>query len=231
MAKTRFPGFPLGLLHFLHDLSKHNNRDWFQANKPRYEQELLAPSLGFIEAMADPLAKISPHFRAVPKKVGGSLMRIYRDVRFAKDKRPYKTNVGIQFRHEKGRDVHAPGFYFHIDADEVFFGAGIWHPDSQSLAKIRKAIDKRPAEWKKAKSAKAFRDRYELSGDSLKRPPRGYDADHPQIDDLKRKDFIGICKIDHDALLDPSLVKEAAAAFRAAKPLMAFLCQAIRVKF
>ena len=77
------------LLHFLNDLSKSNQRDWFQANKSRYETELLEPSLAFIEAMAAPLEKISPHFRAVPKKVGGSLMRIYRDVRFAKDKRPY----------------------------------------------------------------------------------------------------------------------------------------------
>ena len=231
MAKANFPGFPLGLLHFLNDLSKHNNRDWFQKNKPRYEKELLEPSLAFIEAMAGPLEKISPHFRAVPKKMGGSLMRIYRDVRFSKDKRPYKTNVGIQFRHETGKDVHAPGFYFHIDPDEVFIGAGIWHPDSKSLGKIRKAIDKHPAEWKKAKGGKAFHDRYAPSGDSLIRPPKGYDAEHPLIVDLKRKDHIGLCRLDHDALFHSSIVKETAATFRAAKPYMTFLCEAIGVKF
>ncbi|NOZ39523.1 MAG: DUF2461 domain-containing protein [Planctomycetes bacterium] len=227
----KFPGFPLGLLHFLNDLSKNNKRDWFQANKLRYETELLEPSLAFIEAMAGPLEKISPHFCAVPKKVGGSLMRIYRDVRFAKDKRPYKTNVGIHFRHELGKDVHAPGFYFHIAPDEVFFGAGIWHPDSKALGKIRKAIDKDPATWKKAQRGKAFRDRFEFGGDSLVRPPKGFDAEHPLIDDLRRKDHIGVFHFDHDALFDPSIVKEASAAFRAAKPLMAFLCQAIGVKF
>jgi uncharacterized protein (TIGR02453 family) len=231
MAIQKFPGFPLGLLHFLNDLKKHNRRDWFQANKPRYEQELLAPALAFIKAMNEPLGKISPYFQAIPKKQGGSLMRIYRDVRFSKDKRPYKTNVGIHFRHVAGRDVHAPGFYVHIEPDEVFMGAGIWHPDSKSLGRIRKAIAKDPAAWKKSQGGKAFRDRYELSGDSLIRPPKGYDAEHPLIEDLKRKDHIGLCQLDHDALLDPSIVKETAATFRAAKPYMSFLCQAIGVNF
>lgn len=231
MAKSKFSGFQLGLLHFLSELSNNNNRDWFQANKQRYEQELLAPSLEFIEAMAVPLGKISPHFRAVPKKVGGSLMRIYRDVRFSKDKRPYKTNVGIQFRHEKGKDVHAPGFYFHIDTDEVFLGVGMWHPDANSLGKVRKAIDKKSTEWKRAKNGKAFRSQYELSGDSLVRPPKGYSADHPLIEDLKRKDHIGLCRLDHDLLFSPDIVKETAAIFRASKPYIKFLCQAIGVKF
>ncbi len=231
MPQKKFPGFPLELLHFLSDLSKHNKRDWFEKNKMRYESELLEPSLAFIEAMAEPLAKISPHFRAVSKKSGGSLMRIYRDVRFSKDKRPYKTNVGIHFRHAKGKDVHAPGFYFHIDPEEVFVGAGIWHPDSKALGKIRKAIHRDPASWKKAKGGKAFRDRYEQSGDSLIRPPKGYDADHPLIEDLKRKDHIGLHQIDHDALLSSTIVKETTAAFRAAKPYMAFLCAALGVQF
>ncbi|MEM8947140.1 MAG: DUF2461 domain-containing protein [Planctomycetota bacterium] len=230
-SSGKFSGFPLGLLHFLNDLSKHNKRDWFQANKSRYESELLEPSLAFIEAMAGPLEKISPHFQAVPKKVGGSLMRIYRDVRFSKDKRPYKTNVGIQFRHAAGKDVHAPGFYFHIDPDEVFLGAGIWHPDSKTLGKLRKAIDKKSTDWKRAKGGKAFRDRFQLHGDSLVRPPKGYSADHPLIDDLKRKDHIGVCHLDHDVLFDPAIVKETAAAFRAAKPYMSFLCKASGLKF
>ena len=231
MAKEKFPGFPLGLLHFLSDLSKHNNRTWFKANKSRYEEELLGPALEFIAAMAEPLAKLSPHFRAEPKKVGGSLMRIYRDVRFSKDKRPYKTNVGIQFRHESGRDVHSPGFYFHVDPDEVFLGVGIWRPDTKSLGKIRQAIHKDQAGWKRAKNGKAFRERYDLAGDSLKRPPRGYDAEHPLLEDLKRKDHIAILQLDHDELFEPTLVKNTIANFRVAMPYMAFLCRAVGVKF
>ncbi len=231
MAKRRFPGFPLELLHFLDELTKHNNREWFQANKPRYEMHVLEPSLRFIEAMAEPLAKISPHFCAVPKRMGGSLMRIYRDVRFSKDKRPYKTNVGIHFRHEAGRDVHAPGFYFHIEPDEVFLGAGIWHPDSEALGKIRKAIDKNQAAWKRVCNAKAFCERFQRTGDSLKRPPKGYSAEHPLMEDLKRKDHIAICQWEHDALLEPSIVAEVARVFRTAKPFMQFLCDAIDVPF
>lgn len=231
MATPPFPGFPLGMIRFLSDLSRNNKRDWFQANKARYEYEVVGPALAFIEAMVKPLGKISPHFCAVPKKSGGSLLRIYRDVRFSPDKRPYKNNIGIHFRHERGKDIHAPGFYFHIQPDEVFLGAGIWHPDSQTLGKIRKAIHKDPAGWKKAQGGKAFRDRFEMTGDSLIRTPKGYDADHPQIVALKRKDHIGLHKFDIDELFDPSIVKKAAATFRSAKPFMNFLCDAIRVKF
>ena len=231
MAKPTFPGFPLALFHFLEDLSRHNNRDWFQANKHRYQEHLLAPALAFIEAMAAPVEKISPHFRAVAKKAGGSLMRIYRDTRFSKDKTPYKTNVGIHFRHEKGCDVHAPGFYFHIEPQRVFLGAGIWHPATPALTKIRNAIAEKPAEWKRARDGKTFRGRYELTGESLRRPPKGFDAEHPMIEDLKRKDHIGVCELDHDALLEPSIVKETTAAFRAARPYMQFLCTAVGVKF
>ena len=230
-AKQTFPGFPLGLLHFLEELSRNNHKKWFDANKARYERDVREPALEFVAAMAAPLGKISPHFRAVPKKVGGSLMRVHRDVRFSKDKTPYKTNVGIQFRHEAGCDVHAPGFYFHIDTEQVFLGAGVWHPESKALNAIRAAIDEDPQTWKRAKGGKAFRDHYELSGDSLKRPPRGYDTEHPMIEDLKRKDHIAICKLDHDVLFEPDLVKQVSARFRASKAYVQFLCEAIGVTY
>ena len=231
MTKKTFAGFPLGLLHFLEELSNHNHRDWFQAHRAQYEEHLLEPSLAFIEAMADPLAKISPYFRAVAKKSGGSLMRIYRDTRFSKDKSPYKTNVGIHFRHETGCDVHAPGFYFHIEPEEVFLGVGTWHPPTPALGKIRRAIDQKRSDWKRARDAQVFRRRFELTGDTLKRPPKGFDADHPMIEDLKRKDHIAICALDHDVLLQPLVVKETTAAFRASRPYMKFLCDAVGAKF
>jgi uncharacterized protein (TIGR02453 family) len=158
-------------------------------------------------------------------------MRIHRDVRFSNDKRPYKTNVGIQFRHEAGSDEHAPGFYFHIEPDSVFLGAGAWHPESKALAKIRLAIDRRSGDWMKAKGGKAFRQLWRLSGDSLKTRPKGYSVDHPLIDDLRRKDHIAICELDQDLLFEPSLVRETSAAFRQTKPYMAFLCKALGVKF
>src|SRR5665811_1482075 len=101
-----------------------------------YEREVLEPALAFVHAFGPKLRKISPFFVASDDRVGGSLMRVYRDTRFAKDKTPYKTNVGIQFRHEQGRDVHAPGFYLHISPEECFFAVGCWHPDPDALGRI-----------------------------------------------------------------------------------------------
>lgn len=230
-TRANFPGFPLGLLHFLEELSRNNHKKWFDTNRERYETELREPALAFIAAMEDPLAKISPHMVASPKKVGGPLMRIHRDIRFSNDKTPYKTNVGIHFRHAAGKDVHAPGFYLHIDTEEVFIGAGMWHPESSALVAIREAIDQDPKAWKRASRGKAFRETYELQGDSLKRPPRGYAVDHPDIEDLRRKDHIGVCNLDHEMLFDPNVIKTTADTFKKAKPYMAFLCESIEVEF
>lgn len=170
-----FTAFDKALLAFLRDLRKNNNRDWFQQSKARYEESVREPMLAFIEAMAPKLARISPHIVADARKVGGSLFRINRDTRFSKDKRPYKENVAAQFRHAEGKNVRAPGFYIHIDPDEVRLGTGIWQPETPAVAKIREAIDRDGGAWKKATRGKAFKDRYgELAGDSLKRPPRGF---------------------------------------------------------
>lgn len=231
MAKSKFDGFHPQAIQFLDELTSHNNREWFAKHKPRYESDVLAPALEFVEAMQKPLAGISPYFLAVPKRTGGSLMRIYRDTRFAKDKTPYKTNVGIHFRHEKGKDVHAPGYYVHISPEECFVGAGIWHPDSKTIAKIRKTIHKDQAGWKRATMGKAFLKRFKMMGDSLKRPPKGFDAEHPMIDELKRKDFIAVADLDYDDLFDKTVVKTVTTQMKKCVPMMKFLCGAIGLKF
>jgi len=226
-----FKGFPQGTLSFLSELKANNNKAWFNDNKPRYEAMVREPALAFIESMAPGLGEISPHFRAISKKVGGSLMRVYRDTRFARDKTPYKTNIGIQFRHELGKDVHAPGFYLHIEPEGCFVGAGIWHPESKTLNQIRNFMDDNPAAWKKALQVPAFARQFNLEGDRLKRPPRGFTADHPLIDDLKRKDFIAIKSIGsetiHSARFGQSVLKD----FRSADALMRYLCTAINVNY
>lgn len=231
VATPLFDGFPAETLKFLRQLKRNNDRDWFQKNKARYEAAFVEPALAFIAAMDGPLQKISPAFAGVPKKSGGSLMRIYRDTRFSKDKTPYKTNIGIHFRHETGCSVHAPGFYVHIEPDSVFLGVGIWHPESKPLRQIRQTISENPDDWKKVRDNRAFRKHYELSGDSLKRPPQGFDADDPMLVDLKRKDFIGVCQLDEAAIQQKSFVKDAAAMFRSASPLARFLCDAVEVAF
>ena len=127
------------LFAFLADLRANNDREWFAANKQRYEQALLEPALDFVVDFAPRLEKLSPHFLADPRPSGGSLFRIYRDTRFAKDKTPYKTNAGIHFRHERAKEAAAPGFYLHLAPGEVFAGGGMWHPDTATATRIREA--------------------------------------------------------------------------------------------
>ena len=141
---TEFRSFEPALAAFLQDLRSNNERGWFTANRERYEETVREPAHAFIRTMAPALAAISPHFRADDRKTGGSLMRVHRDTRFARDKTPYKTNVGIQFRHALGRDVHAPGFYVHLEPESAFLGAGVWRPDSGATFMIRARIDEEP---------------------------------------------------------------------------------------
>lgn len=227
----RFTGFPPATLKFLQDLESNNNREWFQDNKPRYEQVVLEPALDFIATMGPKLQAISEHFVAMPKRVGGSLMRVYRDTRFSKDKTPYKTNIGIQFRHELGKDVHAPGYYMHIDNTGCFLAAGMWHPGASALAEVRERIATRPANWKRARDARAFKATFSLDGEVLKRPPRGYSPDAPHIEDLKRKDFIAVTDFPAMEIHDAAFVSRVGGVFKKATPFMAFLCEAVGVDF
>ncbi len=223
--------FSAATFDFLRELAANNHRDWFMENKSRYEEVVRTPALRLIEDMADELPAISPHFLAVSKKVGGSLMRVHRDVRFGKDKRPYKTNIGIQFRHQLGKDVHAPGFYLHIETDGCFVGAGIWHPDALTLGKIRDAIVENDKEWVKAKENPAFKKRFKLEGDALVNAPRGYAKDHALIDDLKRKDFIAIAPLKESDVTGKKLLATVVDSFVTADPLMRFLCKSLAFNY
>ncbi len=216
---------------FLKRLDANNNRAWFDRHRQEYEDVVRTPALDFIAAMAEDIEALSPHFLAVPRKVGGSLMRVHRDVRFGRDKRPFKTNIGIQFRHAQGRDVHAPGFYVHLEPNECFLGVGIWHPDAPALGRIRTAIAEHGAAWIKASRDRKFSKAFELAGDSLTNAPRGHAKDHPLLTDLKRKDFIAITgfssRLATSARFQPEVVKS----FRSAAPFMNFLCRALELPF
>jgi uncharacterized protein (TIGR02453 family) len=218
------------LFKFLKDLSLNNNREWFEENKDRYESDVREPLLQFIRDFEPRLHAISPHFEASAKKSGGSLFRIYRDVRFAKDKRPYKENAGVQFRHERGRDVHAPGFYLHLAVDDVFAGAGMWRPDAESLVKVRKAIVREPDWWEAARDDKAFVRAWDgLDGDELQRPPRGFPADHPHIEDIKRTDFIATVQLNRKFVTAQDFKKRLAKLFETSAPFMQFLTEAVEL--
>lgn len=223
--------FSQALFAFLSELRQNNDREWFNANKQRYQEEVQEPALAFIADFAARLEAISPHFVADPRPVGGSLFRIYRDTRFARDKSPYKTHTGIQFRHERGRDVHAPGFYLHLEPGSVFVAAGIWHPDNATLAKIREAIDSRPERWTQALGESHVGETFVLDGDSLKRPPSGYDASHPLIEDLKRKDFIAVTRLEERTVTSSGFADELASRLRTVSPFVRFLCEATGLRF
>lgn len=216
-----------GTLRFLLDLAENNDREWFGENKARYEEHVKDPALRLIADFAPELKKLSPHFMATPR----SLFRIYRDTRFSKDKSPYKTHLGIHFRHDRSRDVHAPGYYLHVEPGSAFAGVGIWHPDGAALRAIRTRIVEEPAAWERARDSTAFKKTFDLGGDRLKRPPRGFDPEHPLVEDLKWKDYIAVADLSDAFVTGPKLVKELAKVFRAGTPFMRFLCDALDVPF
>ena len=216
---------------FLSELAANNDREWFRANKSRYEGDVKEPALRFISDFARPLKRISPHFRADPRANGGSLFRIYRDTRFSKDKSPYKTHTGIHFRHEAYRDAHAPGFYLHIQPGNCFMGGGIWRPGGPTLRRIREAIDEDGESWKAASRDRRFRETFELAGDSLIRAPKGFSVDHPLIEDLRRKDFIGVASLEEDSLTSAGFFDTFTRLCRAAASYQRWLCGAIGVPY
>ena len=219
--------FSKATFQFLKDLKQNNDRAWFADNKSRYEDHLKGPALRLIEDFGPELNKLSPHFMATPR----SLFRIHRDTRFSKDKSPYKTAAGVHFRHEQSKNAHAPGFYLHIEPGEVFVGVGIWHPESPALRAIREHIVEDGAAWKRASRGKKFAETFELQGDHLKRPPKGFDPEHPLVEDLRRKDFIGVRPLTQSFVTDPNLPAELAKTYKAGLPLMRFLCDALDVPF
>jgi uncharacterized protein (TIGR02453 family) len=228
---TTFAGFPQEMFGFLTDLSANNNREWFSDNKDRYERFVVTPVTGFIEAVGEFLPAISDAYIADTRRNGGSMFRIYRDTRFSRDKRPYKENVGCQFRHTAGKNAHAPGFYVHLAPDEVFIGGGTWKPDTNALDKIRSRIAGSPEQWSSVIKDTAFSNYFgEMQGESLKRPPRGFDPNDPHIEDLKRKSYIAFRHVKPQSALKPAFINEVEKAFATAMPLMHFITSALEIQ-
>jgi uncharacterized protein (TIGR02453 family) len=217
-----------GFFKFLKDLKAHNDREWFQENKVRFEAEARDPMLRLIGEFSAPLSELSRHFSADPRPSGGSLFRIYRDTRFSKDKTPYKTHLAAHFPHLSGLagGVHGPGFYLHLEPGGSFIGGGSWHPDSDSLFKIRQAIVARPRILKALRTSGL-----EIEGETLKRVPQGFDPAHSCAEDLKLKDFFTTTPFTDAQVLAPDFLHRMTAASQRAAPLVAFLCRALELPF
>jgi uncharacterized protein (TIGR02453 family) len=213
------------ILTFLARLARNNNREWFEKNKNQYLQakELFDE---FLVQFHRELSRFAPELAPLnPKKLA---FRIYRDVRFSKDKRPYKTNMGAGFS-ANGKMVQEPGYYLHLEPGKSFLAAGIYMPDSANLAKIRQEIDYNAATFLKILSDKKFKRWYKGldNFDKVKTAPKGYAKDHPHIDLLKHKSYIVSHYFTDQQVADKKFLKHAAEAAKAIKPLNDFLNQAL----
>lgn len=226
--------FTPALFDFLFDLDVHNERSWFEEHRHRYEQDVREPMLRFISDLDKPLRKVSRHLVADPRRQGGSMFRINRDTRFSNDKRPYKSNTGAQFRHEQANDVHAPGLYMHLEPGACYMGAGIWRPATPDLNRIRDQIVDKPGPWKRVLDTAEWQvhgwTRSER-GDELKTAPRGYDPEHPMVDELRlRSHTVGLALKERD-VTRASFLDDCVERWAATRPYLRFLGRALDLSF
>ena len=217
--------FTTEFFRFLARLKRNNNRDWFLAHQQEFETCVRQPALRFITEFATPLYEISPHLVADPRPSRGSLFRIYRDVRFSHDKRPYKTHLAMRFSH-RGKDVHSPGFYLHLEPGGCFAASGLWHPEPPTLLKVRNAILSRPKEWRAVRKLLNWDD-----ATKLRRPPRGFPADHEFAEDLKFRDLGTAVDFTDIQVCGTKFMSTFIAACRTMTPLAAFLSSAVGLRF
>ncbi len=219
----RFSGFPKAGIQFLRDLKKNNDRDWFQAHKAVYEENVKAPMTELVLGLGDDFERFAPHYLTDPKK---AIYRIYRDTRFSNDKTPYKTHVAASFNHKALAKHAAAGFYFHISLEGILVGGGVYMPGAAELLAIRRQVSADPAAYAAVIQAKPFK-RYfgEVVGERLSRPPKGFAADDPALETLKQKQFLASDTLDLELALSPKLLPELAKRFEALAPFIGYLNQ------
>lgn len=217
----RFPGFPPEARQFLRDLRSNNRREWFRPRKAEYEQHVRGPLLQLVAELGVSLTEHSPRYLCIPQR---SVYRIYRDIRFSKDKSPYKTHAAAVFP-PVGLGRHAgAGFYFHFSADDLLVGGGLYAPDSSGLRRIREEIAADPSPLREILAEDGFRRVFGgLEGQRLKRTPRGYARDHPAADLLRYKQFLAGASLPAAEIEKPSIGGLIDRHFRAISPLLEYL--------
>ena len=225
MSKNGY--FTRGALGFLTELRAHNSRDWFQANKDQFESQVRDPFLRLIADLAPGLKKIAAGFIVDPSANGGSMMRIYRDIRFSKDKSPYKTYAAAHFWHANGKDGAVPAYFLHVEPGNSVIGGGIWQPEPKALKKLRDKIAGDPKGWGRATTGGALGSTCRMAGESLKRPPAGYDPAHRFIEDIKRKDFAISTSLTDQEVTGDDFLDLVLQRLRATAPFVQFLSNAV----
>lgn len=212
-------------IQFLKSLHKNNNREWFLKNKSIYDAAK-DNYLDFVEEVLLGIRKFDPTLNELmPKQC---VFRINRDVRFSKNKEPYKNNFGASF--SKGaKKINAAGYYFHLEPGASFMGGGLWMPEAPDLQKIRQEIDYSFKEFNRILNNTKFKNTFGTltSEAKLSRPPKGYDIDNPAIEFLKLKSFTAIVPIADKDVLDVNIVKQSLNVFKTLSPLVQFLNRAI----
>ena len=219
-----FDGFPKEGIKFLSQLKRNNNRQWFQAHKSEYETLVKLPMQSLIAALRGEFAKFAPEIDVDPKR---SMFRIYRDIRFSKNKAPYKTHVAAVF-HPKGHWQASGGFYLHIEPGEIYLGGGVYRPPGEQLRQIRQAVVERSEEFLSIVNEKSFRRRFgELEGERLERVPQGYSSSHPMAGWLKLKWLYAGVTWPHERSFSRKFLREAGEVFEQVIPLVRFLNSAM----
>ena len=224
--------FSQASLKFLRSLARNNSREWFHAHKGDYETHVRAPFQRLLVDLQPALAAVSAHYRADPKSVGGSLFRIQRDTRFANDKAPYKAWQGARLFHERGRQLEAPSFYLHLQPGGCFVGAGLWHPQPDTLRRLRHFLLDNPGSWKAAAHDPKFRKRFDLDdSERLVRVPHGFPADFEFVDDLRRKNLVALRSIDDESMTGPRVLRRLETDLAGLAPFTDYLCAALDLEF
>ncbi|MFL2433738.1 DUF2461 domain-containing protein [bacterium] len=215
-------------LSFLCSLKRHNDREWFKANRERYETDVRQPMITFVERMESDLLDFAPELIANPKK---SIYRIYRDTRFSGDKTPYKTHIAAIFPHRDLPKHESGGLYLHVAHDHVFVGGGLYRPTPQQLYRLREHIASHVDELQEIVTHSNFQKQFgELQGERLKRVPRGFDPQHPAAAYLKHKQLLAGVQRPASFATSPRLYSSVLRLFKRLAPMIHFINQPLVVK-
>jgi uncharacterized protein (TIGR02453 family) len=224
--------FTPALFDFLRELAANNNRDWFIANKARYEAEVRDPVLAFIGDVGPGLRVVSSHLVADPRPLGGSMIRIHRDTRFSRDKSPYRAAVEMSFGHDEvERRTPAPGYFMRLADGGAWVAGGLYRADAAALKRVRDAIVGDPQGWGRITTDGNFAPMFQERGESLKKPPPGYAAGHPFIEDLKRKSFVWYVHFSEEEACAAGFIDRYLEACGRASPFSGFLANALGIRW
>jgi uncharacterized protein (TIGR02453 family) len=222
-ADRRFPGFSSEAITFLRGLERNNKREWFQPRKHVYEEQVRTPLEALVNAINAEFAEFAPRYVTPVKK---AIFRIYRDTRFSKDKRPYKTHIAATFFLQNLSKAAGPCFYFHFTPKELLVFAGVYMPEREELLAIRNLLAERHEEFRQLLRGSTLRKLMgELQGEQLSRLPKGFEADHPAEDLIRHKQWFLESTLNGAVITYPRMLPEITSRFRAAMPMIEFLSQ------